>query len=125
MAASNQYIVVDTGVDPPTTTTPNTLSSTCGTQQSARPSISPASGAYSSPPTVTLTTYQDNTSIYYTVDGSTPTVDSTLYTGPFALTTLPTAVKAIQMWGVAPNPTSYPAGYGYVPGSVVSATYTH
>ncbi len=28
------------------------------------------------------------------------------------------------MWGVAPQPTSYPANYGYVPSAVATATYT-
>jgi hypothetical protein len=107
----------------------------CSATTSVAPTISPASGSYTSPPTVTLTqpvtlnsTYNtgQNTSTYYTTDGSTPVPGSgttQLYTGPFAVT-LPATVKAVGMWGVAPQPLTYPANYGYVPSAVQTATYT-
>jgi hypothetical protein len=43
--------------------------------------ISPVSGSYLAPVIVTLVTNETAT-IYYTVDGSTPTTTSTVYTGP-------------------------------------------
>ena len=116
--------------------TPNSQSATPVSVVSVAPSISPASGAYSSPPTVTLTdpgytsstSYVPlgNTSIWYTTDGSTPVPGASstlLYTAPFAIT-LPVTVKAVGMWGVAPQPTSYPGGYGFTPSAVQSASYT-
>jgi hypothetical protein len=73
---------------------------------------------------VTLNDSQANVSLFYTTDGSTPTVSSTRYTTPFTVGALPVTVKVIAMWGRGANPLSYPSGYGYVPSSVASATYT-
>ena len=104
----------------------NTLSTTCTQQASVAPAIAPASGAYTSPPTVTLSDAGVNTSIYYTTDGSTPVPGSgstQLYSAPFAIT-LPATIKSVGMWGVAPQPLSYIAPYGYMPSAVQSASYT-
>lgn len=59
--------------------TPVTVTST-----PAAPSASPASGIYRNNVTVTLTG-PANSTIYYTTDGSTPTVNSTRYTVPLVL----------------------------------------
>lgn len=101
---------------------------------SVAPTISPASGAYSGPQTVTLSDpgYTSgpqplgNTSIWYTTDGSTPVPGSgtaQLYTTAFSVTP-PVLVKAAGMWGTPPLPTSYPAAYGFVPSAVISGDYT-
>jgi hypothetical protein len=109
------------------TTTPtesgNTTSTTVTPLTSTAPTISPTTGAISGATTVTLADSGINHSVYYTTDGSTPTTSSTLYTGSFSVN-LGTTVKAIGMWGQGANPTSYPSGYGYVPSSVVTASYT-
>lgn len=47
--------------------------------------------------TVSIATTSAGVTIYYTTDGSTPTASSTLYTGPFDLTTSPTTVKTIAI----------------------------
>jgi Bacterial Ig-like domain (group 2)/Chitobiase/beta-hexosaminidase C-terminal domain len=115
----------------------NVTSATCSAITSVAPSISPASG--SGTQTVTLTDPgltsgagpQGNTSIYYTTDGSSPVPGSgttQLYTGPFQMTA-PGTVNAVGLYGAGGTspqtwPTTYPAGLGYVPSSVVSATYT-
>jgi hypothetical protein len=108
---------------------------------SVAPTISPASGARTFPLTVTLTdlgqtsaTYAGplgNTGIWYTTDGSTPVPGASCTApcgylptgGTFTLASAAT-VKAVGMWGTPPQPTSYPAGYGFVPSAVVSAAYT-
>jgi hypothetical protein len=48
----------------------------------ATPVASPVSGNYTSAQSVTLTSATSGASVYYTVDGSTPTTSSTAYTGP-------------------------------------------
>jgi len=63
-------------------------------QKSAMPTASPAAGTYSFRQVITLSA--PNAKIYYTTDGSTPTVDSPLYTAPFDLVHSCT-VKAIAV----------------------------
>ena len=132
------YIANEESQSNPPTQTGNITGSTPGSVTSRAPAISPTpSGTYSSPINVTLSISVNtsaipsglNTVIYYTTDGSTPTTSSTACNVPPAssctISVSPgTTVKALSMWGVAPQPTSYPSGYGYVPSAVVSATYT-
>lgn len=56
--------------------------------------ISPNGGVYTNSVTVTLTDPTNDVSIYYTLNGTTPTTNSILYTGPFTLTNT-VAVNAI------------------------------
>jgi hypothetical protein len=115
------------------TATGNTFigSNTCA-QTSVTPVISPASGSSSGPQTVTFTNpgqnRDANTGIWYTTDGTNPVPGAgtaKYISGGGTITVAPsTTVKAVGMWGAANQPTSYAAGYGYVPSAVVSAVYT-
>jgi Chitobiase/beta-hexosaminidase C-terminal domain/Bacterial Ig-like domain (group 2) len=112
--------------------TGNTSSSTIAAVTSVAPTISPGGGTFSGSHTITFTNPGQNrdvnTGIWYTTDGSTPvpgagTAQYASSGGTIPITST-TTVKAVGMWGAANQPTSYPAGYGYIPSSVISAVYT-
>jgi hypothetical protein len=52
-----------------------------------KPVITPAAGTYYTQQTVTITDATKGSPLYYTVDGSTPTVFSTVYTAPIVVST--------------------------------------
>ncbi|RSD19437.1 chitobiase/beta-hexosaminidase C-terminal domain-containing protein [Amycolatopsis eburnea] len=56
-----------------------------GTTTVAAPTFSPPGGTYSAAQTVTLSSATSGATIRYTVDGSTPTASSTLYSGPISV----------------------------------------
>ncbi|HEX2947314.1 MAG TPA: S-layer homology domain-containing protein [Clostridia bacterium] len=60
------------------------------------PSASPAPGTYSDTQNVTLSTATGGAQIYYTLDGSAPTVQSTQYSGPITITKT-TTIKAMAV----------------------------
>jgi hypothetical protein len=103
----------------------NTTDARCRATPSHKPAMSPAGGAISGSQVVTLSDPGMNTSIWYTTDGSTPipgAATTHYYDRPFTISTS-TTVKAVGMWGARNQPVRYPAGYGYVPSEIVSATY--
>jgi hypothetical protein len=77
----------------------------------ATPTFSPTDGDFASTVTVTLTCVTSGADIYYTIDGTIPTVLSTLYTVPFNLAAT-TQVKAIGIKS------------GLTDSNVASKTYT-
>ena len=94
-------------------TTSGTASATYTIQsQVATPTFSPAAGSYSSAQTVSIaTTTPAPTTIYYTTDGSTPTINSPVYGAPFTVSATET-VKA------------YATKSGYFDSNVATAAYT-
>ena len=77
----------------------------------ATPTFSLAEGTYTEIKTVTITTATDGATIYYTTDGSTPTTESTEYTGAITVDETMT-IKAIA------------AKDGMANSAVASVTYT-
>jgi hypothetical protein len=75
------------------------------------PAFAPAAGTYTSAQSVTLTDSTPGAAIYYTLNGSTPTTASTLYTGAFTVNAT-TTVNAIAV------------ATGYTNSPVSRATYT-
>ncbi|MBV8673998.1 MAG: chitobiase/beta-hexosaminidase C-terminal domain-containing protein [Acidobacteriaceae bacterium] len=82
-----------------------------GQPTAAAPVITPDGGSFASSQNVTLATSTNSADIYYTLDGSTPTANSTLYAGPITIST-DTTIKAIAS---AP---------GYVQSAVSTAVFT-
>ena len=77
----------------------------------ATPVFNPNGGTFSTSQSVQISSSTPSSSIFYTVDGSTPTSTSTQYTAPITISTT-TTVKAIA------------SAAGYSPSSVASATFT-
>ncbi|MBV9574238.1 MAG: chitobiase/beta-hexosaminidase C-terminal domain-containing protein [Acidobacteriales bacterium] len=68
------------------------------TGQVATPTFAPRAGLYKLPVKVAITDSNSKAKIYYTTNGSTPTVSSTLYTGRIALNAT-TTLRAIAVVG--------------------------
>jgi Chitobiase/beta-hexosaminidase C-terminal domain/Legume lectin domain len=82
-----------------------------GEPTAAPPVFTPSGGTFSASQSVQLSSTTGSAEIYYTLDGTTPTPSSTLYSGPVTINA-DTTVKAIAS---AP---------GYIQSSVSSATFT-
>jgi len=76
----------------------------------AAPTFSPVAGTYTSIQSVALSTTTSGASIYYTLDGSTPTSTSTLYTTPLTVNASET-IKAVA------------GGTGFTTSAVAAARY--
>ena len=82
-----------------------------GEPTAAAPAISPNGGTFSASQSVTLTSATASADIYYTLDGSTPTPASKLYTDPITIS-VDTTLKAIS------------SASGYIQSGVTTATFT-
>lgn len=80
----------------------------------ATPTFNPPQGTYSSTQSVTISDSDSSAAIYYTTDGSTPSVNATKYTGAISVSVTQT-IRAIAL--------DTTVG-GYIDSAVASATYT-
>ena len=70
----------------------------------AIPTITPAGGSFTGSTIVTLSDSTPNATIYYTLDGSTPTTNSLLYTAPLVLT------NSVELQAIATQPGAVNSG---------------
>ena len=82
-----------------------------GSSPAATPTFSPGAGTYPSPQTITISSTTPSAAIYYTTDGTTPTMSSTVYSGPLTVYS-PTIIKAID------------TAVGYTASAIGAAEYT-
>jgi len=80
------------------------------TPVAATPAFSPVAGTYTSAQTVTISDATAGATIYYTVDGTTPTASSTVYSGAITVSATET-VKAIAVASGYSNSAVGPAAY--------------
>jgi hypothetical protein len=83
------------------------------------PIFTPAPGTYAGSVNVSIADAASNASIYYTLDGSTPTASSNLYNGPINLTSNATVTAIAVIPGVG---TSAPASAAYTVTPVTTPT---
>ena len=74
----------------------------------APPTFSPGPGGYTSAQNVSLSDTTSGATIYYTLDGSTPTISSTVYTGPINVT----GTTVIKAMATAPGLNNSPVSTG-------------
>ncbi len=125
-AKGGGYITNQQKKDNPPMQSGNVVAASCSARASKTPEISPAGGTFSGSQEVRLTDSGSNTGIWYTTDGSTPVPGSgtaRYYTAPFIISKT-TTVKAVGMWGAANQPVNYPPGHGYIPSSIITASFT-
>jgi hypothetical protein len=77
----------------------------------AAPTLSPAAGTYTTSQSVTLSSLTSGATIYYTINGTTPTTSSTKYSSAISVTAT-TTIEAIAV------------ASGYTTSAVTSATFT-
>ena len=89
---------------------------TSGTPDAVTPTFDPPAGTYPAPPTVTISDGTPGATIYYTLDGTTPTTGSTKYTAPIPIVCAPPSCTATIAAIAVAN--------GYANSAVATVTYT-
>jgi hypothetical protein len=106
-----QAIAVAPGLLPSTASVATYALNGPSSTAAATPVFSPSGGAFAATQTVNISDATAGAAIYYTVDESTPTTSSTLYTGSISVASS-TTLKAIAV------------AAGYLNSAMASATYT-
>jgi len=82
-----------------------TYANSVGVETVATPTISPVAGSYRNAQSVAIAESTRDATIYYTTNGTTPTSDSTRYTGPFSVT----GSETVKAFAVASRLTASPS----------------
>ena len=90
-----------------------------GVQTVATPTFSPAAGTFTTAQTVSISCTTQGATIHYTMDGSTPTANSTTYSSPLAISET-TTIKAMAMKTGMNNSNVATATYNIVQASTLT-----
>jgi len=107
---NGSLVLIDNNLNERNVTQTISLNGT-GTAQAATPTFTPAAGTYSTAQTVAISDVTPGATIYYTTDGTTPTTSSSVYSGPFTVSSSET-LEAIA------------TASGYSTSTVATAAYT-
>jgi gliding motility-associated-like protein len=102
-----------------TTPTPNGTNSGGMDYYTATPTASVAAGFYTGTQSVTLATTDASATIYYTLDGTTPTTASTVYAGPISIAT----TQVLRAKSFSSNP-SVPPSFTLTNSYFIGVTHT-
>ncbi|MBL7889867.1 MAG: CotH kinase family protein, partial [Bacteroidia bacterium] len=102
-----------------TTPTPNASNVNAKQNYATKPAMSVNAGFYSGTQTVTISSPDAGVSIYYTLDGSTPTTSSTLYSGPVSIS----STKVLRARAFSSN-TNIPPSFVNSNTYFINATHT-
>jgi hypothetical protein len=83
----------------------------------ATPSYNPSPGIITNGTAASITSATSGALIYFTVDGSTPTTSSTLYTGPITISTSPVVLQSIAAKSGFGNSAIQSGTYSFAPTS--------
>ncbi len=111
LSAGTHTVVASYSGDSNYATSGGSLTETITEPPAAAPTFTPGSGTYTSPQSVSITDGTTGAAIYYTTDGTAPTMSSTNYMGPIMVSETET-IKAIAV------------ATGYSQSPVATATYT-
>lgn len=115
-AASASYTVTQTKADGTKLTYVLTVAVVFAGALTEAPTLTPAPGLYTSPQSVTMSSATSGAAIYYTVDGSTPTSGSTLYSSPISIWSLAgKTIKAIAVKSGSADSSVSTGMYSYPP----------
>jgi hypothetical protein len=93
------------------------------TLDAATPVISPASGTFTGSVSVTISSASTNAKIYYTTNGTVPTVSSNLYTGPVTISATETIYAMTAEPGFVQSPLGV-ASYTIISTPAAAPTFT-
>jgi hypothetical protein len=93
--------------------TPEATNANAREEYVTKPSLQPAAGYYTGPTAVSILPGSSGTTVYYTLDGTSPTTASAEYTGPFTIEAT-TVVKAIAYSDDPNTPPSFTDYHTYI-----------
>jgi hypothetical protein len=116
LAAARAQVTLGAGVTIGGTASQPVLICTSGSSETQIPFFSPTGGTYTAAQTVSMTCPTPSADIFYTTDGSTPTIDSAQYLSPLTVSTTTTLSALAAVVPVYDTEINHTLNYGSSPG---------